>query len=80
MDLYTLKENIDSQIGLFNDFFGISAQSLDKSRHLKVGLEYARDLELLLSAYQPERSFQSEFSKFIIFTFHLNEEHVFFNQ
>ena len=39
----------------------------------KVGLEDARDVRLLLSANQSERSFQSEFS-----AFHFNEEHFFY--
>ena len=34
----------------------------------------------LLSANQSERSFQSEFGGYTIFTFHLNKEHVLFMQ
>ena len=41
---------------------------------MKVGLEDARDVRLLLSAIYSERSFQSEFSGYTIFTF----EHVLF--
>ena len=45
-----------------------------RTLYLKVGLEDARDLRLLLSAIHSERFFQSEFSGYTIFTF----EHVLF--
>ena len=57
-----------------------STQSPDKSRYLKVGLEEAREVRLLLSDNQSERYFQSEYSGYTIFAFHFNEKHVLFKQ
>ena len=55
------------QLGTYSPIFtrqGIvprtSTQSLDKRFHLEVGLEDARDVILLFSANQSQRSFQSE--------------------
>ena len=55
-------------------------QSPDKSSYLKVGLEEACDVRLLLSANQSERSFQSEYSEYTISAFHFNEKHILFKQ
>ena len=57
-----------------------SWQSIDKGHYLKIGLEDALEVSLLLSANQSEWSFQSEFSGYTIFTFHFNEENVLFTQ
>ena len=70
----------ESRLPLYGWNIADTAYNTIQSINLKVGLEDARDIGLLLSPNQSERSIQSEFSGCTIVTFHFNEEHVLFTQ